>query len=559
VEEIGAINLEQADSFSSKDMEKRKRDIINFLKKKKDWIVYAILAFIISISVFIRTRNIPRLKDITTGTWTLGPDLDPFLFLRWAKYIAEHGKLFIIDTMRYVPLADICSGEACIPINTKGETILLPYLIAYLSKFLSFFDKDITVTYAAIIFPVIFAALTALAFFLFARKLFYKENKNTANIIALVATAFFVLIPSLLPRTIAGIPEKESAAFFFIFLGLYFLLESFTSEKLKRGIIFGILSGITTGALALIWGGIEYILITIAGVILLAFLFGKIDEKRFYLFGIWILSFIFSTMPFSVRYSLQSMLTSLSTELIFMVFFIMLVDFLLFKKRLIKISEKITNKLPHQIISFIIASILLVIVASAVFGISFIPDRISTIIDQTIQPLNRGRFSVTVAENKQPYFTSDWAGEFGPIVFNIPIYFWLFFVGAIFLFGYLIKPLDKKEKKILIISYIIFLSCLIFSKYAPHPNLLDGEGPLSLFVYFGGFLLFIGSFGYVYYKRYKNKEFSIFNEFNFAYLLYFILLTVSIIGARGAIRFIMILGAVSPITIAFLLVKIPQK
>jgi len=35
------------------------------------------------------------------------------------------------------------------------------------------------------------------------------------NIIALIATAFFVVIPSLLPRTIAGIPEKESAAFFF--------------------------------------------------------------------------------------------------------------------------------------------------------------------------------------------------------------------------------------------------------------------------------------------------------------------------------------------------------
>src|SRR4030043_1157551 len=118
MEEIGAVNVEtlaKSETVSVSDIEKRKKQIAEFFKKSGNWIYYGLLAIILSISVYIRTRNIPKLKDITTNTWTLGPDLDPFLFLRWAKYIAEHGKLFALDAMRYVPLSDICSGITCAP------------------------------------------------------------------------------------------------------------------------------------------------------------------------------------------------------------------------------------------------------------------------------------------------------------------------------------------------------------------------------------------------------------------------------------------------------------
>src|SRR3989344_9680176 len=166
-------------------IEERKEKLQNLLVKS-GWIYYLILSIIVFIGVYIRSRNIPKLRDITTGTWTLGPDLNPFLFLRWAKYIVEHGKLFLIDTMRYVPLG----------YDTEGEMKLLAYLIAWFHNFLSFFSLSDSVTYSAIVFPVFMAALTAVAFFLFARKVFYKEDRQTANIIALVATLFFVLVPS---------------------------------------------------------------------------------------------------------------------------------------------------------------------------------------------------------------------------------------------------------------------------------------------------------------------------------------------------------------------------
>jgi asparagine N-glycosylation enzyme membrane subunit Stt3 len=555
VEEISAIEaIKKEDSISEKEIEKRKKKIIGFLKEKTSWIFYGILAVIIFISTYIRTRSISGLKDITTGTWTLGPDLDPFLFLRWAQYIAEHGKLFLYDTMRYVPLANICTGDACAPVNTTWEMKLLSYMIAWFSKFLSVFNSQTTVTYAAVIFPVVMSVLTAIAFFLFTRKLFYKESKKTANIIALISTAFFVLVPSLLPRTIAGIPEKESAAFFFLFMAFYLFLEAYTSEKLKKGIIYSVLAGVLSGALGLIWGGVTFVFIATAGAVLFAFILNKIDEKKFLFYSLWLVAAVTVMIPFSSRYTFESLIVSSSTGLAFMVFFIMAVDFLIFKKKIFNLDKKLEKiKLPKPVISAILAAIIVIILASVFFGISFVPNIVKDIITHTIEPFDQSRFGVTVAENKQPYFTSEWAGEFGPVTFGIPLYFWLFFIGSVVLFNYMIKPLVKKEKLMLTAAYTVFLFCLIFSKYSSTSN-LNGESILSLIVYFGGAFTFIASLFYVYYKKYKEEKFMVFEEFNFLYIFYFIVLTMMTVAARGAVRLIMVLGAVSPIAVGFLIV-----
>ena len=180
------------------------------------------------------------------------------------------------------------------------------------------------------------------------------------------------------------------------------------------------------------------------------------------------------------------------------------------------------------------------------------------IIGHTINPFEPNRFGITVAENAQPYFINDWIDNFGPVVLGIPLYFWLFFIGSVFLFNYMIKPLIKKEKIILTSSYLIFLFCLIFSKYSS-TSVLNGQSGLSLFIYFGGVLAFVISFGYIYFKRYKEEKFSVFKEFNFVYVFYFFILTMMVIASRGAVRLVMDLGAVSPIAIAFLAVKSSQK
>jgi asparagine N-glycosylation enzyme membrane subunit Stt3 len=529
-------------NFGKDELEVRKEQIVKFLKKKKDWIYYIILSFIVFIGMFLRSLNISKLKDITTNTWTLGPDLDPFLFLRWAEDIVENGSLMVMDMMRNVPLG----------FNTAGEMKLLSYMIAWLYHFLSFFSKEVTVTYAAIIFPVIMFGLTTIAFFLFARKIFYKKSKLIRNSIALIATSFFVLIPSLLPRTIAGIPEKESAAFFFMFMAFYLFLEAFTSKKLKKGLIFGVLAGISTALLALIWGGMIFVFLTIPTAFLLAFIFRKVKIKGLFIYSSWLITSFIFMIPFSTRYTLVKLIKSTSTGLAVGVLAIVVISLFLMKiKKLNEIRRK--TKLPKEIFSILVSLLILFILILIAFGPSFVIGRVSHIRNNLISPMTT-RFGLTVAENRQPFFINDWTGSFGPISFNIPLFFWMFIVGSVMLFSNMIKKLRSKEKIILTFGYLTFLICLIFSRYSSS-SVLNGTSGLSLIVYFGGWIFFLGSFGYFYLKRYKEGDISIFKGFDFSYILYFIILTLGIIGARAGIRLIMVLGAISPIAIAFLIVR----
>src|SRR3989339_340136 len=166
-------------------VEQRKQKVLQFLKQRWQWLSYVFLAVIVYISVWIRTRNVSGLKDVTTGTWTLGPDLDPFLFLRWAKYIVENGTLFSVDSMRYVPLG----------IETKSELLLTPYMIAWFHKLASIFGSG-SIEQSAVIYPVFFFAITVIAFFFLVRKIFIDSLGLTkANIIALISSLFFSIIP----------------------------------------------------------------------------------------------------------------------------------------------------------------------------------------------------------------------------------------------------------------------------------------------------------------------------------------------------------------------------
>src|SRR3989344_3088195 len=239
--------METSSEISS--VEKRQEKIMSFVKKKINYISYIILALILWLSVYIRTSNLSKLKDITTGGWTLGPDLDPFLFLRWAKYIVEHGSLFAIDKMRYVPLG----------FNVRGELLLHPYMMAYFHKIAVFFGST-SVTQSAVIYPVFMFALTVIAFFLFTRKIFIKTlGEKQASIIALVSCFFLSVIPVLLPRTIAGIPEKESVGFLFLFLSFYLFLSAWEAKKFRSGIILCMLAGASTAGMSLVWGGSMFI------------------------------------------------------------------------------------------------------------------------------------------------------------------------------------------------------------------------------------------------------------------------------------------------------------
>ncbi|MEK6883837.1 MAG: STT3 domain-containing protein, partial [Nanoarchaeota archaeon] len=501
------------DSESDQNLiEERKEKLAKFIGSKKGYIIYLLLFLVLAVSAYIRTRPIPKLKDITTNTWTLGPDLDPFLFLRWAEHIVENGKLMVIDTMRNVPLG----------FNTSGEMKLLAYFIAWFHNFLSMFGWSDSITYSAILFPVAAFSLSAIAFFIFSRKVFSDENKIIQNLIALVSTALFVLMPSLLPRTIAGIPEKESIAFFFMFLIFFFFICSYTESSSKKSYLYALLAGISTALMSLAWGGSGLVFLTIAATVFFTFILGKINKVRLFSYGIWILSSFLLPQPFSTRFNLGNLFYSLSTGAVFAIFFLMAIHIYIIERLEKKEGIKhFFEKIPSTFISIILIAIIFSIIFSLYFGFDFIPHQIGEIVAQSVHPLDVSRFGLTVAENKQPFFLNDWKDSFGPIVKGIPLFFWLFIAGSILLFYKMVYSLNKKERVILTSSYTIFLFSLIFSKYSGS-SILNGNSAVSLIVYFGGMIFFVLSFLFVYFKRYKKKELGVFQQFSFGYILYFV-------------------------------------
>ena len=491
----------------------------------------------------------PGLWDITTNTWTLGPDLDPWLFFRYTEIIVEQGSLPKIDMMRNVPLG----------FDTSIETPLLPLMIAGTYYFLNIFS-DVSVIYAAAIFPVIMFALTIITFFLFVREIFIrktKESKTKANIIALISSFFMIVIPAFLSRTIAGIPEKESAAFFFMFLAFYLFLKAWKSEKLKKAIIFAVFAGVATVSMRLIWGGVLYLFLTIAIASFIAFILNKVHKKEFIVYSSWLfVSLILTLVFFSKKISLTGLfLTRLDTAICFLIFLIFLIHFIIWNTKLSEMKILTKYKLPKNIISLIVALISILILTLIFLGPGFIIDRIK-MIHQIIFKPTYGRWGVTVAESRQPFFT-EWGASFGPFIKNIPVFFWLFFVGSVVLFKKMLNKIKSKDAWILTGTYILFLTGIIFSRYSGS-SIFNGNSFISKSFYYLSALILIGSLVYYYIKYYK-KEDKGFEKIAYELLILFSLFILGLFGARSAIRLILVLAPITSIFVGYLIVESISK
>jgi len=545
---ISKKGIKDIGSSEEKLIEERKKKVFDFFKKTNIWVlVFLIIAIILG--VYIRSLPMtdhggnPGLWDITTNTWTLGPDLDPFLFLRYAKTIVENGSLPKIDMMRNVPLG----------FNTGSELQMVSYMIVLTYHFVNIFG-DYSIDFAGAFMPVLLFALTIVAFFLFVREIFARKNsedKNIkANLIAIISTFFMIVIPAFLSRTIAGIPEKESVAFFFMFLSFYLFLKAWKTEKLKFAIILGTLAGISTALMGLTWGGVSYIYITIAAACFFAFILNKMHKKEAIIYSCWLFVSLFITLLFTERFSLKGLLTSLDTGLAFLLLFAVVIHIIIWRLNLTKrYLEKI--KLPKNITSLIFVLVLGIILVFIFLGPGFVIEKARAINQMMFRPVT-GRWSTTVAENRQPYFT-EWGSSFGPFIRNIPVLFWLFFIGSVVLFKKMLDNLRKKDAWILTGLYILFFFGLVFSRYSAHPSIFDGENFISKFIYYGFTLLLTGSLIY-YYRRYTKEKNNGFEKINFEYLFLFSLFVLCLFTARSAVRLIMVLAPIAPIFVGFLVI-----
>jgi len=523
-------------------VEERKKKLFLMLKKNYNLIAYLILAVIVFISIKIRTANLPGLRDISTNDWTLGPDLDPFLFLRWAKYIVENGSLFLVDNMRYVPLG----------YETSRELLLHPYMMAWFHNILNFLGLTSSVTYSAIIYPVFFFSITIIAFFFMVRALFEKPlGEKNANVIALVSSFFLSVFPVLLPRTIAGIPEKESAAFFFMFMAFYLFIKAWNSERQYGKYIFAVLAGAFTAGMAFVWGGYGYIFLVIGMACLISLVLDKLDIQKLKIYSAWLISSLVLMLP-SQRYDLVSLLGSATIAPSIFILLSSLILILIEKpeiKRRLKLRKL---NLPVNLKAILI-SIIIGLVGLLTIAPRLIMNLFYNVWYNLTEPA-QSRLIQTVAENRQPFFV-EWVGNFGPYLANIPIVFWVSILGAIAMFYFAISRFKIRERIILTSSFLFLLISITFSRYSGD-SLFNGQNGISIVLLILGPIIFVYLLLASYYKAYKKEELSKFEKINFEFIFILAFLVIGIISARAAVRLVMILAIPVSILIGYLLVQL---
>ncbi|MEM4647988.1 MAG: STT3 domain-containing protein [Candidatus Pacearchaeota archaeon] len=544
-EEKSGEEKTKEEKIEIKEKKENKLEIIkNFLKRfqtiKPDYFFILLLILIIGFTIYIRTQNIPYLKDVTTGNYTLGPDLDPFLYLRHAREIVT-GKLQDPDMMRAAPLG--CSNYA--------KTNLMPWAIVAIYKLLDIFFEPPTasIEFAAIIAPVIFFSLTLIVFFLFVRQVFKPiTTKNKANAIALIATAFYAFMPAMLHRTTAGIPEIESLGMLWFWLAFLFFTLAWQDINLKKQIVYSILAGIFTGLMIYTWGGFRYIFMTFSLATFLIFLFQKDKLKNLIIYSFWIIpALIFSLLKFGIKITLTNIT---DTGLAIGVFILLIFDTALNKT---KVYEKIKKiKLPESIISIIILlffGILLLLILNPSSLIK-IP---SKIIEGMLYPFGRGRIGLTVAENQAPYI-KDAINHFGFL-------FFIFIFGILFMFYEATRHFNKKEKILLNTFFIIYIITFIFSRIS-EDSILNGTNFISIFLYFSGLIIFLIFLIFTYINSYRKEDEKTVEDFKVINFSYFLILAFSfwmMISLRGAIRLFFIVSPMLILHSSFLFIKCFDK
>lgn len=519
--------------------------------KQKHGVLALILLALASFAFWLRTRNLSGLRDATTGGWTLGPDLDPFLFLRWAKSIVAHGSLMDVDPLRYVPL----------PYYTSGELPGIPYLIAWFHTIASPWWTS-TVEHSAVVFPAFMFALTAIVFFLLVRTMFItQQGEKKSTLIAAIATFFLIVTPTLLPRTVGGIPEKESVGFLLLFLALYLFISAWRSQKKTTAWLLALLAGAVTAAMNLTWGGAAYILFTLSITSLIAFVLGQVTRARAGVIALWFGATIFGTFPFTTRFG-ATFFEFLQSYGLAIPQLITLATLAAFCLHALLVREtplaRIVNRVPYAVhiprplLSLMLIALLALVVILVAAGPSFVTGKFMEVKNNLVNPIT-DRLGVTVAENRQPFF-AEWANSFGPVVQGTPLVFWLFLIGSIVLFYQSTTQLGRKEQLILTLAYTLFLAGTIFSRYTPD-GALNGTNALSLLVYpFLSFVVLGVALLYIYYEVHHRHHQESLQRLDVGVIALLVLFFLSIASARGAVRLIMMLVPPASMLVAYLAV-----
>lgn len=509
-----------------KENEQRAR-LLQTLKEKQSWFVYAALAIIVWVGAFIRTRNLRFLTDSTTGNF-VPLALDPHSFTRYARIIVEQGALPAVDMARFVPL-----GASTL------KVAFVSHFIAALYKIWHVFDPSVTVEYVSVMYPVVAFVIGIVFFFLLVRRLFDWR-------ISLVATLLLSIMPAFLYRTMAGFADHEALGVMLMFMAMYVYVVGWKAKR-KNKVWFGLGAGLLTGFMGLGWGGWKFLVLLIAGYTLVEYFFGRLKMGDMYQYIAWVVGFAIGVTTFIPKFTLIDLASSFTTGSAFLVLGVLLVDYILFEKNLLKmrslLRSKFKGKIPESVIVIVIVGVLGLVLGGAVLGFGTVTGQAGEIYDSLLHPLGNDRWELTVAEQHQPYFT-DWIGQFGPQMLGFPLYLLLFFIGSIVVFHMLVK--SEKHGLWYTLAYVVFLLSFTMSRYSRASEVFNGVSTTAKVFYLGSLLLFAGAIGIWYLKRYREGEAArSVSTFKHELILVLVWFIIMVVAARGAVR---LFFAFAPVT-----------
>jgi asparagine N-glycosylation enzyme membrane subunit Stt3 len=367
---------------------------------------------------------------------------------------------------------------------------------------------------------------------------------------AAIASVFLALLPSILPRTIAGIPEKEAAGFLFIFLGLGLFILAWKAKTRTMTFIYAALAGIVTGMMSLTWGGAIYITLTIAIATLAAYFLKRISMREYLAYLMWIVVHVAVMLPFTERFTLFGLLTSLNYIVILAPALLIIVHYLLEMPSVKPFWHKgFLTRLPTTVVAIALSVVIALIVKLVVAGPDLIMSRLISLKNIIFNPV-AGRVNVTVAENRQPYFT-EWIANFGPQFLGIWLGFWIAFVGFVCLGWYTLREFPQKARWTLLGSAVIFILAFIFSRY-DGSSILNGSNFISYALLIIGFLVFAWMWGSYHWKGHHQEQF---NTIPYSVLILGVFFFLALLSARSAIRLVMMLVPPVASALGFMVVE----
>lgn len=505
------------------------KKILPFVQKHKSRLVYLAVFVFLIIGFFLKVQVAHHLIDTTTGNYFF-VDPDSFVIYRYVQYVIDNGSLMVNDALRYFPLG----------YDPRAEFGFLAFFLAYTYKIFGFAFSNLPEF--LVYYPVIAFIIVGLLRFSLLRKLFDTQ-------LALLSVLIFAFDIMTNSRFEFGFTDKEPLAMIFFYVSTILFLLVLMDEKTKswKKYLLSSLSGLAVFATGMLWGGVQFLFIFYALLMILKIIFNKLDKDHYICSLILFLSYAIPLMifradrfPYNYYYgSPVGMVVSFS--LLLGAFHIFLV-----KEEKVKFFKPYIEKLSPPIFTILFTSLIVLFIVLVLFGFNYLKERLLEFYIELIDPLyGTGRWSRTVEEAGLIKLS-----EFPRATGTLPFLFTLF--GLIWWLYDLLKNITKEYKQSILV-FLVFIFIFYGSVWGSIPVLKDNP---RFYLTFS--LIFL--FAFILYSSYrafikKGETYEKFTSIDLKSLFFISMFIMFSLGFTSVNRLVFFFSMIFSTFLAYFLIK----